>query len=283
MYGTNLFGIGLPELFFIGIIALIVLGPTRLPGVIREVGKVIRQIRSITSELTSQFSEELALLDEINPQKIIQELVDDPKEKEAAQKSTTEPAAKKTPAKKVTKPAAGSKPALGGITPADKASSTESDAPLLDADAQDVADTTTDKDGGDKSTEDKTVDQTIKATAPQESSQKESSADLSNDVVPDVIEEAEAVAARVDMSEIENRIAPPSMDGAAQAMRGKSVAKATPKSVEKTTAVKESAQSTVEERIADPSLDDSVVGDASMDDAPPDEAKAELNTEEADS
>ncbi len=113
MYGTNIFGIGMPELFFIAILALIVLGPKRLPGVIREVGKVIRQIRSLTNELTSQFSEELALLDEINPQRILKELIDEtddkkkPKTTNSTNKTVTKPVTKRA------KPALGSKPALG--------------------------------------------------------------------------------------------------------------------------------------------------------------------------
>lgn len=73
MFGTNLFGIGMPELIFIAVIALIVLGPQRLPGVMREVAKFIAQIRSLTNELTSQFSEEIAMIEELDPRKLIDE------------------------------------------------------------------------------------------------------------------------------------------------------------------------------------------------------------------
>jgi Tat protein translocase TatB subunit len=52
----SFFGIGIAELFVIAVIALIVLGPERLPGTIREVMKFSRQIRNLTSELTSQFT-----------------------------------------------------------------------------------------------------------------------------------------------------------------------------------------------------------------------------------
>ena len=64
------------ELAFIAILALIVLGPERLPGVIRQILEFVRKAREITSELTSQFSEELNALDEINPQKIINEITE---------------------------------------------------------------------------------------------------------------------------------------------------------------------------------------------------------------
>ena len=73
MFGTNLFGIGVPELMFIAILALIVLGPQRLPGVMRELAKFLRQMRAIGTELTSQFSEELQMLDELNPNKLLEE------------------------------------------------------------------------------------------------------------------------------------------------------------------------------------------------------------------
>ena len=42
-------GIGIAELFFIAILALVILGPERLPGALREVAKVIRYVRNLTS------------------------------------------------------------------------------------------------------------------------------------------------------------------------------------------------------------------------------------------
>ena len=73
----SFFGIGIPELFLIAIIALVVLGPERLPGAIREVAKVLRTVRNLTTELTSQFSDEMKALDDINPRKLLQELTAD--------------------------------------------------------------------------------------------------------------------------------------------------------------------------------------------------------------
>ena len=71
---NSFFGIGLPELIFIAIIALIVLGPERLPGVLRQMAQYFRQIRALTQEVTSQFSEELKAFDDINPAKIMNEV-----------------------------------------------------------------------------------------------------------------------------------------------------------------------------------------------------------------
>jgi sec-independent protein translocase protein TatB len=115
----GIFGIGPLELLFIAILALIVLGPERLPGVMRELAKYIRQFRRVGSELTAQFSEELKVLDEINPRKILNDMTDpnrpDPDEPKIAAKPaapvkpatppppkpTTKPTTKPAPAKPV--------------------------------------------------------------------------------------------------------------------------------------------------------------------------------------
>lgn len=110
----SFFGIGMMELFFIALIALIVLGPERMPGAIREVMKTIRYVRNLSSELTSQFSDEFKDLEDLNPQKILQDIAGDLDEedgkktaatKPGAAKSTTKPAAAKPAAKPAPKPA----------------------------------------------------------------------------------------------------------------------------------------------------------------------------------
>ena len=72
----SFFGIGLFELFMIAIIALVVMGPERLPGAMREVAKYMKQLRSISHEFQSQFSEELKMLEEIDPRRILNEAID---------------------------------------------------------------------------------------------------------------------------------------------------------------------------------------------------------------
>lgn len=72
----SFFGIGLFELVMIAVVALLVLGPERLPGAMREVAKWVRQLRNLTSDLQSQFSEEFELLDEMNPRRLINEALD---------------------------------------------------------------------------------------------------------------------------------------------------------------------------------------------------------------
>jgi sec-independent protein translocase protein TatB len=95
----SFFGIGLPELFVIAILALIILGPERLPGAIREVAKVFRYVRNLTTELSSQFGEEFKALEDLNPQKLLRELTEDPEETAKA-KGTTAAAAKSAAAAK---------------------------------------------------------------------------------------------------------------------------------------------------------------------------------------
>lgn len=97
------FGIGLLELFLIAILALIVLGPERLPGAMRQIADVIRQIRRLGNEFTSQFGDELKTLDELNPKRLINEITDPNYD----QKAKPKPA---VGAKAAAKPAAKPKP-----------------------------------------------------------------------------------------------------------------------------------------------------------------------------
>jgi sec-independent protein translocase protein TatB len=79
---TSFFGIGLPELIFIAIIALIVLGPERLPGTMREIAKMWGYVRNLSRELTAQFGDEFKVLEDMNPQKMVREMLESA-EKEA--------------------------------------------------------------------------------------------------------------------------------------------------------------------------------------------------------
>jgi sec-independent protein translocase protein TatB len=88
----SFFGIGMFELVMIAVIALIVLGPERLPGAMREVGKYARQLRDVSNEFQSQFSEELKVLDEINPKRMLNEVMD-PKSAPPASQPVAPPAA----------------------------------------------------------------------------------------------------------------------------------------------------------------------------------------------
>ena len=116
----SFFGIGLMELFVIAVIALIVLGPERLPGAMRSVANFIRQIREIGGEFTSQFSEEIKLIEELDPRRMINDALDPAKTPSAAKPQPAKPLAQNsakssTPAKP---PAAQPGAATKGVVPA---------------------------------------------------------------------------------------------------------------------------------------------------------------------
>ncbi|MDX1503424.1 MAG: twin-arginine translocase TatA/TatE family subunit [Thermoanaerobaculia bacterium] len=56
--------LGLPELIFILVLALLIFGPRRLPQVGRTLGKAMGEFRRATSELTRTLNAEVALEEE---------------------------------------------------------------------------------------------------------------------------------------------------------------------------------------------------------------------------
>ena len=59
-----MFGIGVPELLVILVVALIVLGPKRLPEVAKSLGKAFAEFRRATSDLSEELHEARASLEE---------------------------------------------------------------------------------------------------------------------------------------------------------------------------------------------------------------------------
>ena len=54
-----MFGIGLPELMVIAIVAVVVFGPERLPEFARQAGRFVKQMRNLAQSAQSQLREEL--------------------------------------------------------------------------------------------------------------------------------------------------------------------------------------------------------------------------------
>lgn len=50
-----MFGIGMPELILIAIVALIVLGPNKLPDLAKSLGRAVREFRKATAEMKETF------------------------------------------------------------------------------------------------------------------------------------------------------------------------------------------------------------------------------------
>jgi sec-independent protein translocase protein TatB len=54
-----LFGIGLPELMVIAVVAVVVFGPEKLPDYARQAGRFARQLRNLARSAQDQLREEL--------------------------------------------------------------------------------------------------------------------------------------------------------------------------------------------------------------------------------
>ncbi|ACK65697.1 twin-arginine translocation protein, TatA/E family subunit [Rippkaea orientalis PCC 8801] len=60
----NVFGIGLPEMVLILVIALLVFGPKKLPEIGRSLGKAIRGFQEASKEFENEFKREAQQLEE---------------------------------------------------------------------------------------------------------------------------------------------------------------------------------------------------------------------------
>ena len=59
-----MFGIGIPELLVIMVVALVVLGPKRLPEVAKALGKALAEFRRATSDISQELNNTRATLEE---------------------------------------------------------------------------------------------------------------------------------------------------------------------------------------------------------------------------
>ncbi|MBE9166830.1 TatA/E family twin arginine-targeting protein translocase [Pleurocapsales cyanobacterium LEGE 06147] len=60
----NIFGIGLPEMALIMVVALLVFGPKKLPEIGRSLGKAIRGFQEASKEFETEFKREAQQLEE---------------------------------------------------------------------------------------------------------------------------------------------------------------------------------------------------------------------------
>jgi sec-independent protein translocase protein TatA len=61
----NVFGIGLPEMGLIMVVALLIFGPKKLPEIGRSLGKTVRGFQEASSEFQSEFKREAEQLEQV--------------------------------------------------------------------------------------------------------------------------------------------------------------------------------------------------------------------------
>jgi len=72
-----MFGVGSSEVILILIVAIIVLGPKRLPEFARSAGRLIASLRTATSDLKKNLEQEMGIdeLSKLNPRRIAEDII----------------------------------------------------------------------------------------------------------------------------------------------------------------------------------------------------------------
>ena len=73
----NIFGIGLPEMILIMLVALLIFGPKKLPEIGRSMGKAIKGFQDASREFESEFKREADRLEQVTTESITDKVVTD--------------------------------------------------------------------------------------------------------------------------------------------------------------------------------------------------------------
>lgn len=87
----NIFGIGLPEMALIMILALLIFGPKKLPEIGRSLGKAIRGFQEASKEFQDEFKKEAEQIEKVMKAPMEAKL-EEPTPKALAATSTSTPA-----------------------------------------------------------------------------------------------------------------------------------------------------------------------------------------------
>ena len=66
----NIFGIGLPEMILIMLVALLIFGPKKLPEIGRSMGKAIKGFQDASREFESEFKREADRLEQVTTENV---------------------------------------------------------------------------------------------------------------------------------------------------------------------------------------------------------------------
>ena len=78
-----MFGIGLPELMVIMVVAIVVVGPDRLPAFARQAGRLVRHVRRFSESARDEIRNELGPefqdfeLTDLDPRRAVRKYIDD--------------------------------------------------------------------------------------------------------------------------------------------------------------------------------------------------------------
>lgn len=89
-----MFSVGTPELIVIAVIALFIVGPRRLPEVLRGVAYVYKNFMKAIEELKKEIEEDLEEVEDINPKRQIEkkwkEILEEDEDKEKEEEKRSE-------------------------------------------------------------------------------------------------------------------------------------------------------------------------------------------------
>jgi sec-independent protein translocase protein TatA len=89
----NVFGIGLPEMAIIFVVALLIFGPKKLPEIGRTFGKTLRSFQDASREFQEEFEKEAKEIEKVATQAMGATLEDKPAEKPKIAAAKAEPQA----------------------------------------------------------------------------------------------------------------------------------------------------------------------------------------------